>query len=174
MEQAFGFGWEYLEKAAREQASHSCAKWGIVQSLEKMHFTQHQINGVERKANLASSCIFLWACFKTEFLEVMVYTSIKTTLPGREIIQKKKKKKGNHELQQQWPTTVIIISQKTVKIFLGMVTPKLYRRVLQRFPPPNLFSVDTFKDKTVPSSLKMLLKSLEKSKLWSLKDTQPF
>lgn len=93
MEQAFGFGWEYLEKAAREQASHSCAKWGIVQSLEKMHFTQHQINGVERKANLASSCIFLWACFKTEFLEVMVYTSIKTTLPGREIIQKKKKKK---------------------------------------------------------------------------------
>ena len=91
MEQAFGFGWEELEKAVRQQASHSWAKWGQVQSLEKMYFTQHQINGVEHKANLTSDCIFLRVCFKMGFLEAMVDTSIKTTLPGREGIQKQRK-----------------------------------------------------------------------------------
>lgn len=56
-----------------------------------MHVIQHEINSVKCKANLASSCIFLWVGSKMGFIEALVDKSIKNALLGGERIQKQRR-----------------------------------------------------------------------------------
>lgn len=105
---------------------------------------------------VAFSYLYAWRAWWTSL-------SKPNCLAGKEF----KIKNGKHKFQtvQQWPVTIIGYSYPRKQRLPWIVTPELYKRAMETFLLPDFFSMDMSKDKTAPSPLTMLLRSLEKSKL---------